>query len=144
MSNCVRCNGVFVVIFLKAMYNKTLNRFSFCDTWNNQGLNKCYQPWPSVPVITFAARKIASARENSPVVSPFLWEAISTREFPSFFYSTQGNEALNRTRSLIMDVRGKMGFPLSFLSRINVLCKCLWTVVNRYKSISEINRYHRY
>ena len=99
----------------------------------------CYQPWPSAPVITFTARKIASACENSPVVSPFLREAISTRVCPSFFYSTQGNEALNRTRSLICDVRGKMGFPLSFLSRINVPCKCLWTVVDiGNQSISSI------
>ena len=28
------------------MYNKTIIRFGFCDSWNNQGLGKCYQPKP--------------------------------------------------------------------------------------------------
>jgi len=33
-----RCDNVFVVIFFKTMYNKTIIRFGFCDIWNNQGL----------------------------------------------------------------------------------------------------------
>ena len=35
-------DGSFVVIFFKTMYNKTIIRFGFCDTRNNQGLGKCY------------------------------------------------------------------------------------------------------
>ena len=41
----VPCDGVFVVIFFKTMYNKTIIGFGFCDILNNQGLGKCYQPW---------------------------------------------------------------------------------------------------
>ena len=29
------------------MYNKAIIRFGFCDIRSNQGLGKCYQPWPS-------------------------------------------------------------------------------------------------
>ena len=36
--NYVRCDNTFVVIFFKAMYNKTIIRFGFCDIRNNQGL----------------------------------------------------------------------------------------------------------
>ena len=32
-----RKNNAFVVIFFKAMYNKTIIRFGFCDIRNNQG-----------------------------------------------------------------------------------------------------------
>ena len=35
---------VFVVIFLRTMYNKTIIRFGFCDILINQGLCKWYQP----------------------------------------------------------------------------------------------------
>ena len=48
----VPCDGVFVVIFFKTMYNKTIIRFGFCDILNNQGLSKCYQPRPSAWLIT--------------------------------------------------------------------------------------------
>ena len=49
--NCDRCDNVFVVIFFKTMYNKTIIiRFGFCDIRNNQGLGKCYQPQPSASV----------------------------------------------------------------------------------------------
>ena len=34
----VPCDGVFVVIFFKTMYNKMIIRFGFCDIQNNQGL----------------------------------------------------------------------------------------------------------
>ena len=34
----VPCDGVFVVIFFKTMFNKTIIRFGFCDIQNNQGL----------------------------------------------------------------------------------------------------------
>ena len=39
-----QCDSVFDVIFFKTMYNKTINRFSFCDILDNQHLNQCYQP----------------------------------------------------------------------------------------------------
>ena len=48
----VRCDGVFVVIFFKTMYNKKIIRFCFCDILNNEGLSKCYQPRPSARLIT--------------------------------------------------------------------------------------------
>ena len=48
----VLCDGVFVVIFFKTMYNKTIIRFGFCDILNNQSLGKCYQPRPSARLIT--------------------------------------------------------------------------------------------
>ena len=35
------CDGVFVVIFFRTIYNKTVTRFGFCDILNNQGLG-CY------------------------------------------------------------------------------------------------------
>ena len=47
----VPSDGVFVVIFFKIMYNKTIIRFSFCDILTNQGLGKCYQPRPSARLI---------------------------------------------------------------------------------------------
>ena len=34
--NCDRCDNVFVVIFFKTMYNKTIIRFGFCDIRNNK------------------------------------------------------------------------------------------------------------
>ena len=43
----VLCDGIFVLNYFKTMYNKTIIRFSFCDIRNNQGLGRCYQPWPS-------------------------------------------------------------------------------------------------
>ena len=39
-----QCDSVFDIIFFKTMYNKTINRFSFCDILDNQCLNKCNQP----------------------------------------------------------------------------------------------------
>ena len=36
----VPCDGVFVDIFFKTMYNKTIIGFGFCDILNNQGLGK--------------------------------------------------------------------------------------------------------
>ena len=50
--NSGSCNGVFVVIFFKNMYNKTIIRFRFCVILNNQGFGKCYQPWPLAWLIT--------------------------------------------------------------------------------------------
>ena len=40
------CNGVFVLIFFKVMYNKTIFGLGFRKTLNNQDLGKFYQPWP--------------------------------------------------------------------------------------------------
>ena len=54
----VLCDGVFVVIFFKTMYNKTIIRFGFCDILNNQGICKCYQPRPSTWLITFTSTLI--------------------------------------------------------------------------------------
>ena len=34
------------------MDNKKIIRFAFCDILNNEGLGKCYQPWPWVWLIT--------------------------------------------------------------------------------------------
>ena len=34
----VPCDGAFVVIFFKTIYNKTIIRFGFCDILNSQGL----------------------------------------------------------------------------------------------------------
>ena len=48
-------DGVFVVIFQKTMYNKTIIRFGFCDILNNQGLDKCYQPRPSARLVTLTS-----------------------------------------------------------------------------------------
>ena len=44
--------------FIKTMYNKTIIRFGFCDILNNQGLGKCYQPWPSAWLITLTSTLI--------------------------------------------------------------------------------------
>ena len=46
------CDGVFVVIFFKNMYNKTIIRFHSCVILNNQGFGKCYQPLPLAWLIT--------------------------------------------------------------------------------------------
>ena len=48
----VLCDGVFVFNYFKTMYNKTIIRFGFCDIQNNQGLGRCYQPWPSELLIS--------------------------------------------------------------------------------------------
>ena len=39
----IPCDGAFVVTFFK----NNIIRFGFCDSLNNQGLSKCYQPRPS-------------------------------------------------------------------------------------------------
>ena len=46
LSNCVKSDGVFVVIFFKTLYN------CFCDIPNNQGLGECYQPPSSARLTT--------------------------------------------------------------------------------------------
>ena len=33
-------HNAFVLIFIEALYNKTIIRFGFCDIRNNQGLSK--------------------------------------------------------------------------------------------------------
>ena len=50
-SGSLACYGVFVVIFFKTMYDKTIIRFGLCDSLNNQGPGKCYQPRPSARLI---------------------------------------------------------------------------------------------
>ena len=36
------CDGVFVDVVFKKMYNKTIISFGFCDILFNQSLGKCY------------------------------------------------------------------------------------------------------
>ena len=43
MSIQVPCDSVFLVIFFKAMYNKTIITFGFCDILNNQGISLIIQ-----------------------------------------------------------------------------------------------------
>ena len=56
---------MFVVIFLKTMYNKAITRFSFCDILDYQGLGKCYQPLPSAQLITRATVIIPDITKTS-------------------------------------------------------------------------------
>ena len=56
--NQVPCDSVFVIIFYGTMYDKTTIRFGFCDILNNQGLGKCYQPWPLARLITLTTTLI--------------------------------------------------------------------------------------
>ena len=49
---------IFVVIFFKSMYNKTIIRSGFCDILSNQGLGKCYQLLPSAPLIILTSTLI--------------------------------------------------------------------------------------
>ena len=43
---------MFLAIFFRTMYDKTIIRFGFSDILNNQGLGKCYQPRPWAQLIT--------------------------------------------------------------------------------------------
>ena len=55
MSNCVQaCNAVFVLIFLKTIYYKTilLDKFFVISGLVKVSQGKCYQPWPLVQLIT--------------------------------------------------------------------------------------------
>ena len=54
----VPCDGVFVIIFFKTMYNKTIIRFGFSDIINNRGLGKYHHPWPSARLITLTSTLI--------------------------------------------------------------------------------------
>ena len=47
--------GLFVVIFFKTMYNKTIIRFGFSAILNNQGLVACHQPRPVVSADTLTS-----------------------------------------------------------------------------------------
>ena len=45
MTNCVQCDGVFVVIFFKTIDNlkkKTIIGFGFCNKRSNQGVENWY------------------------------------------------------------------------------------------------------
>ena len=67
----VPSDGVFVVIFFKIMYNKTIIRFSFCDILNNQGLGKCYQPRPSARLIKLTSTlslDIRISQKSNPII----------------------------------------------------------------------------
>ena len=50
--------NLFVVIYFKTMYNKTIIRFVFYDIRKNQGLPKCCQPRPSARLITLTSTLI--------------------------------------------------------------------------------------
>ena len=55
MSNCVQSrNAVFVLIFFKTMYYKTilLDKFFVISGLVKVSQGKCYQPWPLVQLIT--------------------------------------------------------------------------------------------
>ena len=47
--------GLFVVIFFKTIYNKTIIRFGFSAILNNQGLVTCHQPRPVVSADTLTS-----------------------------------------------------------------------------------------
>ena len=49
---------VFVVIFFKTMYNKTIIIYGFCDIRNNLGRGKCYQPNRRPRLITLTSTLI--------------------------------------------------------------------------------------
>ena len=68
----VMCDGVFVVIYLKTMYDKTIIRF--CDIRNNQGHCNCYQPRPWARPMTLWALSIY---EKNPEIS-----VVAKVEFP--------------------------------------------------------------
>ena len=65
---------MFVFIFFKTMYNKTIIRFGVCDILNNQGLGKCYQPRPSARLITLTSTliipDITKTSSNNCLLSP--------------------------------------------------------------------------
>ena len=42
MSDWGLCDGVFVDVVFKTIYNKTIISFGFCDIAFNQSLGKCY------------------------------------------------------------------------------------------------------
>ena len=50
----IPCDGAFVVTFFK----NNIIRFGFCDSLNNQGLSKCYQPRPSAWLTTLTSTLI--------------------------------------------------------------------------------------
>ena len=57
----VQCDGVFVAIYFKIMYNKKIIRFGFCNIRNNQGLRKFHQSQPSALLITLTSTMIIIA-----------------------------------------------------------------------------------
>ena len=61
----VPSHNVFVVIFFKTKDNKTITRFGFCDILNNQGLGNCYQPRPSVRLVTLTTTYIIPDIKNT-------------------------------------------------------------------------------
>ena len=42
MTNCVQCDGVFVVIIYNLKKKKTIIRFGFCNKRSNQGVENWY------------------------------------------------------------------------------------------------------
>ena len=74
-------DGVFVVIYFKTMYNKTVIRFDFCDIRNNQGLGKRYQPSRISRLITLSDTliipDITKASSNNCLVFCYLNHGLS-------------------------------------------------------------------
>ena len=58
------CDGVFVIIFFKTIYNKTIIRFGFSDILNNWGLGKYHHPWPSTSTLIIPDITKTSSNNN--------------------------------------------------------------------------------
>ena len=68
MSNCVQsCNAVFVLIFLKTIYYKTilLDKFFVISGLVKVSQGKCYQPWPLVQLPMILGNKNESTKTRS-------------------------------------------------------------------------------
>ena len=73
MSNCVPCDGAFVVIFSKTIYNNAIIWFSFTDIWNIQGIGKCYHDQPRQITYTYHALDYSEYHKNLIQYSKFIY-----------------------------------------------------------------------
>ena len=86
----VLCDDVFVVIFFKTVYNKTIIRFGFCDIPNNQSLGKCYQPRPSARLITLTSTLIipditkSSSNDCQMFSKSFIFSGLTSFQKPQY------------------------------------------------------------
>ena len=90
----VPCDGVFVVIYFKTMYNKKkIIRFGFCDIRNNQGLGKRYQPSRMPRLITLSDTliipDIIKASSNNCLVFCYLNHGLSKITLFALSFSCQ-------------------------------------------------------
>ena len=51
---------MFVLVFFKTLFNKTIIRFGFCDILNNYGLSNSYWPLPWAGLITLTLNLFSS------------------------------------------------------------------------------------